>query len=136
MHINPGVQISLYGFPDCHELHLQGVELSNPQVEHRLELTYDDGSQKKREVICRHDDRHTNHQLIDNHINADPDEPVRTVPQTISGMSIRVTPRTHDGGERGVSNTILYSILPCIVYLVQYTFAFFYYYHNMSAHIL
>ena len=64
---------------------MQGLDLHNPVNPHHLIIQYNNGDRKTKEIMCKHDDRHTNHQLIDNHINADPNQPVRPVRQTMSG---------------------------------------------------
>lgn len=72
-------------FSDCHDLHLQELHGTANTLPKKLVIYYSDGERKKKNVICKHSDQHTNHQLVDNSINPDPNWPVTPIKQTVAG---------------------------------------------------
>lgn len=58
-------------FADCHEIHADG-QLGDLTTQHQVVIKYNDKERKTFDVFCQHDPRHSNHQLIDNHISTEP----------------------------------------------------------------
>lgn len=45
--------------------------LGEPHTEHKAVIMFNDKEMRSYDVLCKHDTKHTNHQLIDNHISTD-----------------------------------------------------------------
>lgn len=70
---------------DCHEVHLTG-NLGDTYTRHQAVIEYSDDERKSYDVLCKHESSHIDHDLIDNHISTDPNEPQRQRRET-AGMN-------------------------------------------------